>query len=119
METSVKHPDRLDQLAKGSKLARLDFSSMGSSFNCSVSSRLAALGALWQMHPGKREALSPLLVALLNEWKREKVLNELSHQTRAAIPALEDLLTRSNPPELRILAREALQKIKTTDPGAW
>ncbi len=119
MQTSVTQPNRLVRLAQGSRLARLDLGSNGTSFDCSVSSRLAALGALWQMHPGKREALSPLLVSLLREWEQQKVLNELSPDTRKVIPALEDLLEHSNPPDLRILAREALQKIKTTDPGRW
>lgn len=119
METSVTQPNRLVRLALGSKLARLDFGSNDTSFDCSVSSRLAALGALWQMHPGKRDALSPLLVALLREWEREKVLNELSPDTRTLIPALEELSGKSNQPDLLILAKEALQKIKTTDPGRW
>lgn len=119
METSVTQPNRLDRLAQGSKLARLDLTSRDSSFDYSISTRMAALGALWQMHPEKREALSPLLVALFGEWEREKDLNELSSDTRTAIPALENLSGESNPPDLRILAREALQKIKTTDPGGW
>jgi hypothetical protein len=119
MEISVTQPNRLDRLAQGSGLSRLDLHSGDTTFNSSVSSRMAALGALWQMHPGKREALSPLLVALLREWEQQKVLNELSPDTRTAIPALEDLSEKSNPPDLRILAKEALQKIKTTDPGRW
>jgi hypothetical protein len=119
LETSVTQPNRLVRLAQGSKHARLDLGSNVTSFDYSVSSRMAALGALWQMHPGKREALTPLLVALLREWEREKVLNELSPDTRTAIPALEDLSGSSIPPDLRILARQALRKIKTTDPGRW
>lgn len=119
MKTSVTRPNRLVRLAQGSRLARLDFVSNDTSFDYSVSSRLAALGALWQMHPEKREALSPLLVSLLHEWEQQKILNELPPDTRKVIPALEDLLEKSNPPDLRILAMEALRKIKMTDPGRW
>ena len=119
MESSVTQPNRLDRLAQGPRRARFDLHSSDISFDYTVSSRMAALGALWQMHPGKRDVLSLLLVALLREWERGKVLNELTPDTRTAIPALEDLSEKSNQPELRILAMEALQKIKTTDPGRW
>ena len=119
MRTSTAQPNRLDRLAQGSKLARIEFGIRNPSFNFSASTRMAALGALWHMYPGKREALSPLLVSLLQEWESEKVLIELSPDTRTAIPALEALLEKANPPDLQFLALEALRKIKTTDPGEW
>jgi HEAT repeat protein len=119
MGTSTAQPGRLDRLAQGSKFARIDFRPGNPAFDYSFGTRMATLGAIWQMHPGKRDELSPLLVTLLREWERGKVLNELTPDTRAAIPALEYLLEKPNPAALQFLAEEALQKIKTTDPGRW
>jgi hypothetical protein len=71
------------------------------------------------MHLEKRDILTPLLVPLLSAWERDKVLIILHHETRNAIPVFEALLEKSDPSDLQILAKEALRKIKTTDPGEW
>ena len=46
METSIRQPNRLDQLAQGSRWERNEFVSGETFFAYSVSSRMAALGAL-------------------------------------------------------------------------
>lgn len=119
MGTSIPQPNRLDQVSQNSWLTRSYINSEEFLYDYSVSSRMAALGALWQMHPEKREQLSLLLVPLLREWEQSKVLNELSPATRTLIPALENFSEKSTQPDLRTLAREVLQKVRTTDPGEW
>jgi hypothetical protein len=106
-------PDRLDRLSRVALSPRKDV------FNTPFGPRLAAAGELWQMHPEKRDALNPFIVALLREWASDKVLKTLSPETRAAIPALEEIESHSPLPKLRLLARAALRKIATTDYGSW
>ena len=102
-------PDRLD------RLSRVALSPPKDVFNTPFGPRLAAAGELWQMHPEKRDALNPFIIALLREWASNKVLKEISPETRAAIPALEQIESGSQPPKLRLLARAALRKIAATD----
>ncbi len=89
------------------------------SFKFPFTTRVAAFGALWQIHPDRRGAMAPLLIALLREWGQQKVLKRLEAETRSAIPALEDLIGSEPQRDIGLLAREALRKIKTTDPGRW
>jgi len=119
LKTSTPHYNRLDRHSQGSWVPRHGFHFSDTSFDHPFSSRMAALGALWQMHPEKHKEMNPLLVALLREWERERGLDKLSADTRTAIPAVGNLLDNSSSTDLRILAREALRKIKTTDPGRW
>lgn len=75
---------------------------------------------LWQLYPDRRDALTPVLIALLCEWRNVKGLSSLSPALRKAIPALEDLLeSQSLPGEIRKFAMEALQEVRTLDPGNW
>jgi HEAT repeat protein len=110
-------PDRLDRMAQGFKFARHFLDAQEEMHVRPFGPLLAAAGALWQMHPEKREAMRPLIAALLREWESEKVLNDLSPDTTAAIPALEDMEKGSERPETRLLARAALRKIGPTDYG--
>ena len=108
LTSSEPKEDRFHQQSKNS-----------SGFDHSFTSRLEAFGALWQMHPDRRAEMNPLLVALLHEWETSKVLKSLSSETRTAIPALESFIKQGRDSEKVLLAREMLQKIKTTDPGNW
>jgi hypothetical protein len=86
----------------------------------SPSAGLEACGMLWQLYPDRREAMTPVLIALLCEWRDVKGLSSLSPDLRKAIQALEDLLeSQSLPGEIRKFAMEALQEIRTLDPGDW
>jgi len=112
-------PDRLDRMAQGSTFARRALAPREDIFGRPFGPRLAAARALWQMHPEKRDALRPFILALLREWGREKVLKELTPETRTAIPALTEIEKGSAQPKLQLLARAALRKIATTDYGEW
>jgi hypothetical protein len=97
----------------------ISFSDPGAS-GISPSSGLVACGMLWQLYPERREDLKPVLIALLCEWREVKGLSSLSPNLRKAIPALEGLLeSQSAPGETRRFAMEALQEIRTLDPGNW
>ncbi len=119
LTVSTRQPDRLDQLARNTGIRRNQLHSGKPGFDHSFAARIPALGALWQMHPDKREALMPLLVTLLREWEREKVLKKLYPNARTALPALHALLESEIAPDLRTLAIEVKRKIETTDPGRW
>ena len=119
LDEETPRDDRLTRLARGSRFARFAMRAKDSRFAHSFPLRMAAAGALWQIHPGKREALRPVTVALLREWETQKVLKKLDPETRSAIPALTDLLKNSAQPEMQLLTREALREINTTDPGRW
>jgi hypothetical protein len=80
--------------------------------------KAAAVGALWQIHPDKRRELEPVLRSLLLDWEKEKILNEWTAETRALIPALEDLLKNSTSDKMKWIILEALQEINSTDPGS-
>lgn len=81
---------------------------------------LEACGMLWQLYPERRDELTPVLVTLLREWRKVKGLSSLSPDLRKAIPALEGLLeSQSVTGASRKFAMEALQEIRTLDPGNW
>ena len=109
--------DRIQRLATGRKsLPTRETQSSG----VSPSAGLEACGMLWQMYPDRHDDLTPVLIALLCEWRNVKGLSSLSADLRKAIPALESLAeNRSSPGEIRKFAMEALQEIRTLDPGEW
>ena len=111
LEHPAAYDNRLDRLAVRSRWKAL-------AVKVPFDRRAAAAGALWQIHPEKRAELAPVLNTLLREWAKGKVLNTWTADTRALIPALEDLLQKSAPDELRWIILESLQKINTTDPGS-
>lgn len=82
-------------------------------------SGLEAVGMLWQMHPERRDDLRPVLAHLLRAWYPDKGLNSFNGGARRAIPALEEFLQEPVSDDLRRFADEALQDIRTTDPGEW
>jgi len=121
LESSICEEDRLDRLSGKSGNLWASVKPAGKEvFHGALDTRMAALGALWHMHPERREELIPVLIALLHEWETAKVLKKLTADTRSAIPALESLAEdESSDLELKLLAREALQTIRGTDPGRW
>jgi len=110
LEQPAPYINRLDRLAVRARWKAL-------AFTVPFDRRAAAVGALWQIHPEKRAELAPVVSTLLREWAKEKARNEWTADTRTLVPALEDLLQRPAPDELRWMTLEALQKINTTDPG--
>ena len=82
-------------------------------------SGLEAVGMLWQMHPSRRADLRPVMARLLRAWYPARGLDRFDGGARRAIPALEEFLQQPGTDELRKFAAEALQDIRTTDPGEW
>jgi HEAT repeat protein len=111
--------DRLDRMAQGTQFARSALAPRKNIFGRPFGPRLAAAGMLWQMHPDKQEALRPFIAALLHEWQKNRVLKELTPDTRAAIPALTEIEKDPAYPDPRLIAKAALRKIATTDYGEW
>jgi hypothetical protein len=112
-------PDRIDRMAQGSGLARFVLDSQRETFDLRFGFRLAATGALWQMHPDKRSELNPLIVVSLREWNAEEWPRELPPEARAAVPALETIEKISADPEIRSRAQAALRRIAAADYGHW
>lgn len=85
----------------------------------SYNTRLAALGALWQMDPAQRDKLKPRIVELLHDWHLMVGMKRADPQEKALVPALQELLRDQELRDVHAAARDAIRKITGTDGERW